>query len=298
MRENRRAATKSVFRGPHGASSPFPSLVAPPAVLFLHRSVHRCPPPLHPNPSTIFQLAVPGHFLHPSSLPRRFPTCGLAYSLQRPRLKAVSHHHDITLSLALIPPNYPGLLVSPEPTVSSTCVFCSRSNPLSTRPTFHPSSLCRSDLDTRTPYRVPPIHTALSRRSHLNPRRHPAFPLRRFSAGRPHPKPCLSIPHQPASRPAGSSPSPRGPSLSPSWTPRPPPQSGRPSSSAGSPCSGTPGAARLSNRPSGSPGRRALGPAASRAPRLPAWDPPPAKPPPHRATTLQTYLRVAGRGLR
>lgn len=166
---------------------------------------------------------------------------------------------------------------------------------------IHPL-LRRSSQDTLTLYCAP--HTALSRRSHPNPRRHPAFPLRLFSAGLPHPRHSLPIPHQPAP----SLPSPLSrctvlPSLQVALL--------HPRENQFSPPALLVSSARASQWPptfklakslAEAPGkggqRQPALPGASCASRLPAWAPRGAQPSPHRPTAAQTYLRVARRGLR
>lgn len=61
-----------------------------------------------------------------------------------------------------------------EAYVPSTGVPWSRSNPLSTRPTFHPSSLLPLQPGHGHALLYPPPHTEVSGRSHPTPRRQPA----------------------------------------------------------------------------------------------------------------------------
>lgn len=128
----------------------------------------------------------------------------------------------------------------------------------------------------------------------LTPRRHPAFPLRLFSAGRPHPKPSLSIPHQPAfpacrilSLTARSFPLPK---LGPSAHAR----VGSALLLCRSPLLRHPSGRPLSNWPSGSPGRRDAGHRGQRPTVPPACQPGLPRTPSPRPTAQPPYKLTCG----
>lgn len=190
------------------------------------------------------------------------------------------------------------------PTVPSTGVLCSRSNPLSTRPPHFPSILS-SAAPARAHSRstVPPIL-----RFHAAPILTPGDTLLSlcgcFRPGSRIHDTASPIPHQPApSLPSPLSrctvlPSLQVALLHPRQNQFSPPALLVSSARA----SQWPPTFKLAKSLAEAPGkggqRQPALPGASCASRLPAWAPRGAQPSPHRPTAAQTYLRVARRGLR
>lgn len=200
-------------------------------------------------------MVLPGHFLHPSSVqpvPNIWPRILALKSSIQGCLCPSLYRPDLVES----PPNYPSPLIprssQPLPPPFALIQIRFPRAPLS----IHLSSRL-SGQDKLTLYYA--SHTALSLRSHPISWRHPVFPLRLFSARRPHPKPSLPILHQP-SRPAGYPLPSRSPSFSPG---RPLPQSQFIPPALAVPPALTSQWPPLSNWPRGAPRHWAPGAAAS-----------------------------------